>query len=129
MNVWESAWRCSSVPSRRTSTAICGATAARRNFSRAREYKQRWGFDWSLYKPIVDFCRHNKVPLAALNAPKELTSRISKVAFAGLNDEEKKQLGPIDFHLKEHRDHWYERLAKMHGDSKAPRSKRNAPTR
>ncbi len=35
----------------------------------------------------------------------------------GLNDEEKKQLGNVDFQLKEHRQHWYELLSKMHGGS------------
>ena len=87
------------------------------DFLKTSEYQQRWGYDWSLYQPIVEFCRKNRVPLGALNAPKELTSRISKVGFAGLNEEEKKHLGVIDFQMKEHRDHWYERLAKMHGGS------------
>jgi uncharacterized iron-regulated protein len=85
-------------------------------FLKAAEYRQRWGYDWSLYRPIVDFCRRNGVPVAALNAPRELTRRISKVGVKGLNEEEKQQLGPVDFHVKEHRDYWYERLAKMHGD-------------
>ena len=58
------------------------------------------------------------MPLAALNAPKELTSRVSKVGVEKLNDAEKKQLGDIDFQVKTHRDHWYERLAKMHGAKK-----------
>ncbi len=82
---------------------------------KATEYQKRWGYDWSLYRPIADFCRKNGVPLAALNAPRELTSRVSKVGYAGLNEEEKKQLGPVDFHVKEHRAHWYDLLAKMHG--------------
>jgi uncharacterized iron-regulated protein len=88
-------------------------------FLKATEYRQRWGFEWSLYRPIVEFCRRNGVPLAALNASRELTRRISKVGFAALTDDEKKQLGPIDFHVKEHRDYWYDRLAKMHGNDKA----------
>jgi uncharacterized iron-regulated protein len=86
-------------------------------FLKASEYQNRWGYDWSLYQPIVEFSRKNKLPVAALNASKELTARISKGGFAGLNDDEKKQLGPIDFQLKEHRDYWYERLAKMHGNA------------
>jgi uncharacterized iron-regulated protein len=85
---------------------------------KATEYKTRWGFHWSLYQPIVDFCRRNAVPLAALNAPRELTAKISKGGFANLTDADKKALGPIDFHVKAHRDHWYETLAKMHGNSK-----------
>jgi len=86
---------------------------------RLTEYRQRWGFDWGLYRPIVEFCRKNGVALAALNVPRELTARVSKVGYAGLNADEKKQLGPIDFHLKEHRAYWFERLAKMHGQGKA----------
>lgn len=89
------------------------------DFLKATEYRQRWGFDWSLYRPIVEFCRRNGVPLAALNAPKELTHRISKVGYAALTDEEKKQLGAIDFQVKDHRDYWYERLPKMHGQKDA----------
>jgi uncharacterized iron-regulated protein len=89
------------------------------DFLKASEYKQRWGFAWPLYRPIVDFCRRNGVPLAALNAPKELTSRISKAGYAGLTDDEKKQLGPIDFQVKAHRDYWYDKLAAMHGNKSA----------
>jgi uncharacterized iron-regulated protein len=85
------------------------------------EYKKRWGYDWSLYRPIVEFCRTNKLPLAALNAPRELTRRISKVGFNKLTDDEKKQVGKVDFRVKAHRAHHFERLARMHGKSKAPR--------
>lgn len=84
-------------------------------FLRETEYEKRWGFDWRLYRPIVEFCRRNGLPLAALNAPRELTGRISKVGFDALTDEEKAQLGPIDFRVKPHRDYWYDRLSNMHG--------------
>ncbi len=89
------------------------------DFLKATEYRQRWGYAWPLYRPIVEFCRKNGIPLAALNAPKELTQRVSKVGYAGLTDDEKKQLGPVDFQLKAHRDHWYNRLAAMHGNTTA----------
>jgi uncharacterized iron-regulated protein len=84
---------------------------------KATEYRTRWGFHWSLYQPIVDFCKKNSVPIAALNAPRELTAKISKGGFASLSDDDKKQLGPVDCHVKAHRDHWYETLAKMHGNT------------
>ncbi len=85
---------------------------------KATEYRTRWGFHWSLYQPIVDFCRNNSVPVAALNVPRELTAKISKGGFANLSDDDKKTLGPVDYHVKAHRDHWYETLAKMHGSMK-----------
>jgi uncharacterized iron-regulated protein len=88
------------------------------DFLKASEYKKRWGYNWLLYRPIVDYCRKNAIPLAALNAPRELTQRISKVGYAGLKDEEKTQLGELDLKRKDHRDYWLERLAKMHGKTK-----------
>jgi uncharacterized iron-regulated protein len=89
-------------------------------FLKATEWRQRWGYEWSMYRPVVEFCRRNGVPLAALNARRELTGRVSAVGHAGLTDEEKKELGTIDFNVKEHRDYWYDRLAKMHGDANVP---------
>lgn len=88
-------------------------------FLKASEYKQRWGYDWSLYRPIVEFCRHNQLPLGALNTPKELTRRISQVGIAALKDTERDELGTIDLQVKDHRDHWFELLPKLHGDTKA----------
>jgi uncharacterized iron-regulated protein len=88
-------------------------------FLKATEYQQRWGFDWSLYRPIVEFCRKNGVPLAALNVRKELTKKISKEGYDALSDDEKMQLGEVDFHVQAHRDYWYERLWKIHGAKEA----------
>lgn len=85
---------------------------------KATEYRSRWGFHWSLYRPIVDFCKRNQVPLAALNVSREMTSKISKGGYKSLSEEDKKTLGPIDYNVKAHRDHWYETLAKMHGNTK-----------
>ena len=65
-------------------------------FLKATEYAKRWGYDWSLYQPIVEFCRNNRIPVAALNASKELTGKISKSGYASLTDEEKTLLGPIE---------------------------------
>jgi uncharacterized iron-regulated protein len=82
------------------------------------EYRTRWGYNWALYRPIADFCKHNSVPLAALNVSTELRKRVSQVGHAALSDAEKQQLGPIDFQVKEHRAYWYEKLAAMHGETK-----------
>ncbi len=96
----------------------CRGETSEQAFLEDAEYQQRWGFDWSLYRPIVEFCRKNSVPLAALNVSTELRRRLSSVGHDKLTDAEKKQLGSIDFHVKEHRDYWLERLAGMHGHSK-----------
>src|SRR5262249_11823763 len=70
------------------------------------DYHKRWGYEWGLYRPIVDFCKRNRVPLAALNVSEELRGRVSKDGYEKLTAEEKKLLGEVDFHVKEHRDYW-----------------------
>jgi uncharacterized iron-regulated protein len=99
---------------------VSAQSKSEEHFLKMTEYPTRWGYEWSMYRPIVDFCRTNGVPVAALNAPKELTGRISKVGHAALTEDEKKQLGDIDFHVKAHRDHWHELLPQLHGQKDMP---------
>jgi uncharacterized iron-regulated protein len=105
---------------------LAGQIKSEQRFLKTTEYPTRWGFEWSMYRPIVDFCRANGVPVAALNVSTELKNRISKVGHAALTDAEKKELGDIDFHVKAHRDHWYDLLAQMHGkDATAEQKERS----
>lgn len=88
-------------------------------FLKQTEYAKRWGYDWQLYREIVVFAKRNNIPLAALNAPAELTKRVKEVGYDNLTDDEKKQLGPVDFNVKKHREFWLELLSMMHGTHKA----------
>lgn len=42
------------------------------------EYFSRWGFDYRLYRPIMQFAREHKLPVLALNASRELVQGIRK---------------------------------------------------
>ncbi|MFO0876407.1 MAG: ChaN family lipoprotein [Gemmataceae bacterium] len=79
------------------------------------DYKKRWGYEWTLYRPIVEFCRRNRIPVAALNLADELRKRLSSVGHEKLTADEKKLIGAIDFQVKAHRDHWFNQLGEMHG--------------
>lgn len=83
------------------------------------EYAKRWGYDWQLYRAIVEYARRNDIPLAALNAPAELTKRVKEVGYDNLTDAERLELGPVDFNVKAHRDFWLELLSVMHGTHQA----------
>ena len=56
------------------------------------EYFMRWRYDARLYQPIFQYARQHKLPLVALNAPKELTDRVSAVGIAGLDKDERNSL-------------------------------------
>lgn len=79
------------------------------------DYIKRWGFDWSLYRPIVDFCRRNRIALAGLNISSELRGRISKEGLAKLSPEERQLVGEVDLLVKAHREHFFDSLGEMHG--------------
>lgn len=84
-------------------------------FLQKTEYLKRWGFDWKLYEPIVEYARRNNLPLAALNASSELTNRIVQVGYDGLDQAEKDALGPLNLDSSAHRKYWLPRLSVMHG--------------
>ena len=54
------------------------------------EYFRRWGYDYGLYRPIIRFCKLNGIPIRALNAPKEITSKVAHSCIDSLTDEEKR---------------------------------------
>ena len=59
-------------------------------------WDKEWGYDYILYKEILDFAREKKIPVIALNAPKEVVKMVSKKGLKGLSEEEKKLLPEID---------------------------------
>ena len=42
------------------------------------EYFDRWRYDYRLYRPIMQYAREHKIPIVALNAPRELTKAVVK---------------------------------------------------
>ena len=56
------------------------------------DWKNEWGFDFNLYKPIFDFIRANKLRALALNLPRKVVSTIARVGLDGLSPEQKQYL-------------------------------------
>jgi uncharacterized iron-regulated protein len=76
-----------------------------KTFLKYSEYFKRWGFDYNLYKPIIDYAKQNKIPIIALNLERELTKKISKNGLFGLSHEEQAKLPQtIDFSNKEYKE-------------------------
>ncbi len=69
-----------------------------KEFLKQTEYFKRWGFDYNLYKPILDFAKHNKIPVIALNIETEILKKVSKNGLESLTDEEKRKIpSQMDF--------------------------------
>ena len=65
-------------------------------FLRGTEYFKRWGFNWKLYKPIIDYAREHRIPLVALNMRAEITNKIAKGGLESLSPKEKALIPEID---------------------------------
>jgi len=78
---------------------IAGRTTEK-EFLRATEYYQGWGYDYRLYAPIFRFAQEQRIPVRALNVPTTLPSAVAEVGVAGLSEQQRaylpKEIGPAD---------------------------------
>lgn len=76
-----------------------------REFLKETEYFKRWGFDYNLYKPILDFAKEQVIPIVALNLRREITEKVSKGGIDSLTEEERKEIpADLDFSDNEYRE-------------------------
>jgi len=75
--------------------AYIGGRIEEREFLKRTEYFDRWGFDYNLYKPILDFARTEKIPVVALNIRREIVEKVGREGTAALTEGEKKEI-PAD---------------------------------
>jgi hypothetical protein len=87
-------------------------------------WKDRWGYDFALYQPIIDRAVQARAALLALNISKELRKRIRDVDLDGLTDAERARVPELDLEDPAHRAWWDTIMAEMadvhgHGASHA----------
>lgn len=60
------------------------------------EFEERWGIDEMFYAPHWRLAKDRGFPLVALNARRELVSRVGDVGLEGLDDDERAELPEIE---------------------------------
>jgi uncharacterized iron-regulated protein len=78
-------------PFQQTLDAYIAGKIDEQELLRKSEWFERWGYDYRLYQPILDYARTNSIPLVALNVSTELKQRVSDVGFEGLSPLERTQ--------------------------------------
>lgn len=58
------------------------------------QFVKRWGYDYRMFRPILSFAKRHGIPVYALNAPEEVTDRISANGLESLTVAEKSQIAP-----------------------------------
>jgi len=71
-----------------------------RTFLKRSEYFKRWGMDYNLYKPILDYARNYNIPVIALNLPREIIDKVGKSGLDSLAEDEKRAI-PQDLDLSD----------------------------
>lgn len=67
------------------------------------EYDQRWGFDFSLYRPILEYARNRGIEIVALNAPREVSYAVAEHGLDSLDPEQAAALPDLDLDNAQHR--------------------------
>jgi uncharacterized iron-regulated protein len=70
---------------------------------RETEYDERWGYDFSLYRPMLEFARNHGLEVVALNAPREVAHAVAMTGIEGVSPEVAKSLPELDLDDAEHR--------------------------
>ncbi|WP_457626071.1 ChaN family lipoprotein [Persephonella sp.] len=63
-----------------------------KTFLKETEYYKAWKYNYHLYRPIINFCKENGIPIIALNADRELVRKVSQKGIESLSKEEIKKL-------------------------------------
>lgn len=91
-----------------------------REFLKQSGYFSKWGFDYRLYREIINFARRHKLPIVALNLEKEIVSKVFKQGAAALTPEEAAKIPPDrDLTIPGYRERIAEVFA-MHGQHGKP---------
>jgi uncharacterized iron-regulated protein len=67
------------------------------------EYATRWGYDFALYRPLLERARDRRLPALALNMQREITRKIGRTGLVSLSEEELALLPELVLDDEEHR--------------------------
>lgn len=78
-------------------------TLTQDEFIREIEWYVNWNYNFGFYEKIFEFAKENKIPLYALNVPRDIIKKVRMKGWDGLSDDEKKLVPQPDLTDKEHR--------------------------
>jgi len=70
---------------------LAGAIGEREMLKRT-EYFKRWGYDYHLYREILEFAKAKGIPIVALNLRSEIIDKVSAGGIDALSEEERREI-------------------------------------
>jgi aminopeptidase N len=94
--------------------------SSERQLLKESQYFKRWGFDYNLYRPILDFARSERIPVIALNLQQEVVGKVSQGGLESLSVDEKKMIpAQLDFSDQPYK----ERVRKIYREHEASKDR------
>jgi uncharacterized iron-regulated protein len=84
-------------------SAFVAGELAEPDFLAQTEYATRWGYDFALYRPLLEGARAHELPALALNMRAEITRKIGRTGVESLEPAELAELPELDLQDQEHR--------------------------
>jgi len=78
-------------------------------------WKKRWGYNYSLYQPMVRLAVKHGYALVALNTSRELIKKVSRQGLDVMSAEDKAKLPELNLADKQHREWWHKLMSGMGG--------------
>ncbi len=61
-------------------------------FLKGTGYFSQWGYDYKLYKPIIDYAKKHQLPIVAINLPKGLVQKVARGGLKALSPKERREI-------------------------------------
>jgi len=71
-----------------------------KEFLKKTRYFKRWGYDYNLYREIINFAKAKKIPIVALNLRSEIIENVTKGGLDALTEGDKKEI-PKDMDMSD----------------------------
>lgn len=66
-------------------------------------WRTEWGFDFQIYRPMFEAVRESKLPLVALNVPRDWVRQVGRGGPGALSEEARRQVPAFDASNEDHR--------------------------
>ena len=66
-------------------------------------WKKEWGFPFPLYRPIFNVIKENRLPMVAMNVPREWVRTVGKSGLKGLTDDQQSQIPAVLTNNSDHK--------------------------
>jgi len=73
------------------------------DFVREAQWYVNWNFNFAFYRRVFLFAKENRIPIVALNAPREIITKVRMSGWEALTDAEKAIVPQLDLAHPEHR--------------------------